>query len=104
MKETLYAIWLALEYFSKNSSDHKKLALKDNLRNIKMQRNKTIPQYLTRFTKCHDELVQVGVTIIEDDLVSLALIGLPKSTHNYQDSVNGRDKLPNWEFLWFDLV
>jgi len=30
-------------------------------------------------------------------LVSLALLVLPKSWHSYQDSVNGREKLPNWE-------
>lgn len=34
----------------------------------------------------------------------LALPGLLKSSHNYWDSVNGRDKLPNWERLRFDLV
>jgi len=36
--------------------------------------------------------------------VSLALLGLPKSWHNYQDSVNGREKLPNWKCIWSDLV
>lgn len=38
------------------------------------------------------------------ELVSLALLGLSKSWHNYQDSVNGGDKLSNWERLWSDLV
>jgi hypothetical protein len=36
--------------------------------------------------------------------VSLALLGLPKSWQNYQDSINGREKLPDWERLWSDLV
>ena len=36
--------------------------------------------------------------------MSLALLGLPKSWHNYQDSMNERGKLPNWERLWSDLV
>ena len=36
--------------------------------------------------------------------MSLALLGLPKSWHSYQDSVNEREKLPNWECLWYDLV
>jgi len=36
--------------------------------------------------------------------VSLALLGLPKSWHIYQDSVNGREKLPDWERLWSDLM
>ena len=37
-------------------------------------------------------------------MVSLALLGLPKSWHRYQDSVNGREKLPGWERLWSDLM
>ena len=37
-------------------------------------------------------------------MVSLALLGLPKSWHSYQDFVNGREKLPKWERLWSDLV
>jgi len=98
-KETMYAMWKALIDLFQNRSDHRKLALKDKLQNIKMQRNETVPQYLRRFTQCRDELGQVVVTIGENDLVSLALLGLPKSWHNYQDSVNVREKLPNWEHL-----
>ena len=37
-------------------------------------------------------------------MVSLALLGLPKSWYNYQDLVNRRENLPNWENLWFDFV
>lgn len=36
--------------------------------------------------------------------MSLSLLGLPKSWHNYQDSINGREKLPDWERLWSDLM
>ena len=63
-----------------------------------------MPKYLMRFTQCRDELGSVGVTVDDEDVVSLALLGLPKSWHSYQDSVNGREKLPGWERLWSDLV
>ena len=36
--------------------------------------------------------------------MSLALPGLPKSWHSYQESVNGREKFLDWERLWSDLV
>jgi len=42
-----------------------------------------------------DELGGVGEIVPPSELVRLALLGLPKSRHNYQDLVNGRDKLPN---------
>eukprot|EP00253_Pinus_taeda_P011123 PITA_11123 len=57
----------------------------------------------TTFTQVQDELGRVGVDIVDDDLVSLALLGLPKSWNNYQDSVNGK-KISIWECLWPDLV
>ena len=31
-------------------------------------------------------------------------LGLPKSWHSYQGSINGMEKLLHWELLWSDLV
>ena len=83
---------------------HKKLALKDKFRKIKMEAGDSIPNYLTKFTNCQDELGSVGITISEYDMVSLTLLGIPKSWHSYQDYVNGRENLPYWERMWLDLV
>ena len=60
--------------------------------------------YLNKLTSCRDELGIVGIMTSDDDMVSLALLGLPKSWHSYQDLVNGREKLPDWERLWLDLM
>ena len=57
-----------------------------------------------KFVHCRDELGSVGITIDVDDLVSLALLGLLKSWHSYEDFVNGREKLLSWERLWSDIV
>lgn len=97
-------MWKALTDLFYNISDHKNLALKDKLQKIKMEKGDTIPQYLSKFTQCQDELGSVGVTIAKGDLVILALLGLPKSWYNYQDLVNGRKKLPEWENFCSDLV
>jgi hypothetical protein len=97
-------MWKTLTDLFQNSSDHRKLALKDKLRKIKMEKGDSIPKYLTKFVQCRDELGSVGIIVTEDDLVSLALLGLPKSWHSYQYSVNGREKLPDWERPWSDLV
>ena len=56
-----------------------------------------IPKYFTKFTQCHDECGSVGITVSDDDMVSHALLGLPKSWHSYQDFVNGQGKLLDWE-------
>ena len=52
-----------------------------------MEKGDSIPKYLTKFVQCRDELGSVGVTVDDEDLVSLALLGISKSWHSYQDSV-----------------
>ena len=96
-KSTPFLMWKDLTDLFQSRSDQRKLALKDKLRKIKMEKGDNIPKYLTKFVHCKDELGIVGVTIDEEDLVSLALLGLTKSWHNYEDSVNRREKLPGWE-------
>ena len=53
------------------------MALKDKLRHIKMKKRDNMPKYLTKFIQCRDELGSVGVTVEDEELVSLALLGLP---------------------------
>jgi hypothetical protein len=96
-KATPYAIWKNLTDLFQNSSDHRKLSLKDKLRKIKMEKGDSIAKYLTKFVQCQDETRSVQIIVVDDDLVSLDLLGLPKNWHNYQDFVNGREKLSNWE-------
>lgn len=69
-KENVYAMWKTLIDLFKSSSDAKKLALKDKLKNIRMQENETIVQYLSRFTRVGDELGGVGETMPPYELVS----------------------------------
>jgi len=69
-----------------------------------MDKGKTIPKYLTKFTHYNDELGSVGIPVLEDDMVSIDLLGLPKSWNSYQYFANGREKLPNWERLWSNLM
>jgi hypothetical protein len=48
-KTTPYAMWKFLIDLFQNSSDHMKLALKDKLKKIKMEKGDNIPKYLTKF-------------------------------------------------------
>ena len=94
-KATPFSMWKVLTDLFQSSSDHRKLAMKDKLRNIKMEKGDNIPKYLVKFIQCRDELGSVGIIFVDDDLVILALLGLPKSWHSYQDSVNCWKKLPD---------
>ena len=103
-KATPFLMWKALTDFFQSRSDQRKLALKDELRKIKMEKNENIPVYLKMFFHCRDELGSVAITVDDEDMVSLAVLGLPNIWHYYEDSTNGQEKLPGWERLWSDLV
>ena len=51
-KATPFAMWKVLTYLFQSSSDQRKLALKDKLRKIKMEKGDIIPKYLTKFVHC----------------------------------------------------
>ena len=82
-KASPFLMWKALIDLFQSRSDQRKLALKDRLRKIKMEKGDSIPKYLTKFVQCKDELGSVGVTLADKDLVRLALLGLPKSWNSY---------------------
>ena len=72
-------MWKTLKDLYQNSIDQRKLVLKDKLRKIKCEKGNTISTYLKKLTTCRDELGSVGIVTADDDMVSLALLGLPKS-------------------------
>ena len=49
-KATPYAIWKDLKNLFQSGSEHRKLTLKDKLKNIKKEESETIPTYLAKFT------------------------------------------------------
>ena len=65
-KATPFLMWKDLTDFFQSSSDQRKLALKDKLRKIKMEKGDSIPKYLTKFFHCRDELGSVGITVDDE--------------------------------------
>jgi len=78
-KKTSFSMWKTLKDIYQNSSDQRKLALKDKLQKIKCEKGDTISMYLNKLTTCRDELGSVGIATADDDMVSLAILSLPKS-------------------------
>ena len=72
-------MWKTLKDLYQNNSDQRKLALKDKLRKIKCEKGDMIYTYLNKLTTCRDELGSLGIMTFDDDMVSLSLLGLPKS-------------------------
>eukprot|EP00253_Pinus_taeda_P010636 PITA_10636 len=61
-------MWKKLKDLYQNSRNQRKLALKDKLRRIKMEKGDTISTYLNKLTTCIDELSSVGITTVDDDM------------------------------------
>ena len=70
-KETPFSMWKTLKDLYQNSSDQRKLALKDKLHKIKCEKGDTISTFLNKLTTCRDELRSVGIVIADDDMVIL---------------------------------
>jgi len=78
-EETTFSMLKTLKDLYHNSNDQRKLVLKDKLQKIKFEKGDTISTYLNKLTTCRDELGSVAIMIVDNDMVSLALLGLPKS-------------------------
>ena len=55
-KKSMYAMWKTLTDLYQNSSDQRKLPLKDKLCKIKLEKGEMIPKYVTKLSQCRDEL------------------------------------------------
>ena len=62
-KSSSLLLWKSLKELFQSKSDQRKLALKDKLRKIKVEKNDTILVYLTKFFHCRDEVGSVGVSV-----------------------------------------
>jgi len=78
-KGTPFSMWKTLKDLYQNNCDQRKLALKEKLRKIKCEKGDTISTFLNKLTTCRDELASVRVVTADDNMVSLALLDLPKS-------------------------
>jgi hypothetical protein len=72
--------------------------------NTKMAKGEGLVHNLTRLTQIRDELGAVGEKIEESELVSVTLNGFSKSCDVFVRGVVAREKLPDWQRLWYDCV
>ena len=65
-KSTPLLMWKDLKKKFQSKNDQRKLALKDKLRTIKMEKGDSIQKYLTKSVHCKDELGSVGFNVDEE--------------------------------------
>ena len=103
-KETAKDMWDTLNQLFEAKNENHKMALKDKLHNVKMNKDEGVASYLTRVAQVKDELAAIGDTIPNSELVRIALKGFTKKWDIFVKCIVGRQKLPNWSRLWDDFT
>jgi hypothetical protein len=68
-----------------------KRVLKKQLHTLKIEKNDTVATYFSKISQIRDQLVAIGVSVEDDDMVQIAIDGIPAKWGVFLASVNGRE-------------
>jgi hypothetical protein len=94
----------ALANLYEKKAPTQKRILKKQLHTLKMGKDESISAFFSKIAQTRDQLAAIGVAVDDDDLVQIAVDGLPNSWETFLSSVNGREVQPNFERLWNDFL
>ena len=77
---------------------------KNKLRTLKLEKGEGVAYFFTYISQVRDQLLAIGVTVDDDDLVQTVVDGLPSSWETFLSIVNGCEVQPNFEILWNDCL
>ena len=97
-------MWEALTKLYQSDNHNKKIVLWDKLKATKMSRTYTVATYLTRVTQVCDELVAIGETVDDHELVRTTLNGFTKSWDVFVSGIFAQENIPKWECIWDDVI
>jgi hypothetical protein len=80
------------------------MTLKHKLKYLKMEKGESIASFCSSIAQIKDQLLVIGVTVDDDDLVQAIFDGLPSSWETFLSSVSGREIQPTFERLWHDFL
>jgi hypothetical protein len=82
----------------------RKMILKTKLGECRMTHFDNVTDYLMRITQIRDQLAAIGETVLEEELVNIALNGFTKSWEPFIMGIYARELLLKWERLWDDCI
>lgn len=95
-RKTAKEMWDTLQNLYEAKNENRKMALRDRLHSVKMEKDESVSTYLTRLAQVKDELATVGEVVPESELVRIALNGFTSEWSVFVKCVVGREKLPDW--------
>ena len=103
-KNIAHEMWMTLHNLFQNKNENYVLVLEDKLKSTKMQLGEEITLYLMRLSQVKYELVVVGVTISDFDMVRIDLKGFNEEWNPFIKGIVVKEKLPDWNRLWDDFI
>ena len=64
-----------------------------------MNRDEGVGPFFTKIAHVRDQLITIGITVDDDDLVETIVDGLPNSWETFLASVSGRENQPNFGMI-----
>ena len=60
--------------------------------------------FFTKIAQVRDQLIAIGITFDDDDLVQTVVDGLPSSRETFMAFVCGRENQRTFERIWHDFI
>ena len=92
-----------VKLYETKATSQKRL-LKSQLRSLKMERDESVNSFFTKISHLKDQLLAIGVSVDDDDLVQTLFDGIIYAWEAYLVVVNGREAEPSFERLWHDCL
>jgi hypothetical protein len=103
-KKTPKEMFDALSKLYEGKNINRKMNLRSQLKNTKMQKGEMIQEYFSRISEIKEQLKAIGDTIDEDEFVITTLNGLARPWDAFIQSVCGRKEKLQFESLWEECI
>ena len=71
---------------------------------MKLSKDESVGSFFTKIAQVRDQLLAIGITVDDDDLVQTVVDGLPSSWETFMASVCGRENQLTFERFWNDCI
>ena len=94
----------ALSRLYEGKNINRKMTLRTQLKNVKMQDSESIQSYFTRVSQIREQIEAIGDSVEEVELVMTTMNGLPRTRDPFIKGLCSRRKLMKYNRLWEDCT
>ena len=91
----LAVVWATVKSLYETSGNARKLLLKSKLYNLKLEEGGSVAEFLKEVKDISNQLIAIGETVSNDEIVEHVLNALPESYEHFVSSIGLRDRLPD---------